>query len=143
MAGKVRVNGTNYSITGGKCRVNGTNYAIKKGRALVGGTNYDISFGEPVTFTVDIWNPNHTPASADLFINGVRKDSITVLEGYENTVEQYDAYMGDEIEITFTDYNSYVEFNSFSGFTSYSWMNDQQITGTLSEDNAKAYFSVY
>ena len=143
MAGKVRVNGTNYSITGGKCRVNGTNYAIKKGRALVGGTNYDISFGEPVTFTVDIWNPNHTPASADLFINGVRKDSITVLEGYENTVEQYDAYMGDEIEITFTDYYSYVEFDSCSGFTSDSWMNDQQFTGTLSEDNAKANFSVY
>lgn len=143
MAGKVRVNGTNYTITGGKCRVNGTNYAIKKGRALVGGTNYDISFGEPVTFTVDILNPNHTSAEADLFINGVRKDSIQVNEGYENTVEQYDAYMGDEIEITFTNYNSYVEFNSCSGFTSYSWMNDQQFTSTLSEDNAKANFSVY
>ena len=37
----------------------------------------------------------------------------------------------------------YVEFNPCSGFTSYSWINDQQFTGTLSEDNAKAYFSVY
>ena len=44
MAHGVKINGTNYGISGGKVMVNGTNYEISKGRTLVGGTGYDIAF---------------------------------------------------------------------------------------------------
>ena len=96
MAGKVRVNGTNYSITGGKCRVNGTNYAIKKGRALVGGTGYEINFATPVTLTVtvSVFNQNLNNARVEVYDNGdhigtvwatALNDGVTVREFTVNT----------------------------------------------------------
>lgn len=48
----VRINGTNYSITGGKTRINGTNYSIAGGRARISGTNYDISFVNTCNVTI-------------------------------------------------------------------------------------------
>ncbi len=59
MAGKTRVGGTNYKISGGKTRVGGTNYKISGGRTRVNGTGYDVPFS--VTWekyncnTVTVW----------------------------------------------------------------------------------------
>lgn len=53
MAGKTKIDGTNYTISGGKTRVNGTVYQIKGGKTMVNGTLYDISFGDNlISFTV-------------------------------------------------------------------------------------------
>ncbi len=44
MAGKTKIGGTDYTISGGKTRVNGTIYSIKGGKTRVNGTVYDIQF---------------------------------------------------------------------------------------------------
>lgn len=103
MAGKVRVNGTNYSITGGKCRVNGTNYAIKKGRALVGGTGYDIAFKPRYTISVNVLEGNSGGAVADIFLNDKRQDSLYVTgNGGNELVWTGTAEEGDELRVNFT-----------------------------------------
>lgn len=45
MAGKTKIGGTSYTISGGKTRVSGTVYSIKGGKTRVNGTVYDISLG--------------------------------------------------------------------------------------------------
>lgn len=45
MAGKTKIGGTNYTISGGKTRVSGTVYSIKGGKTRVNGTIYNVSFG--------------------------------------------------------------------------------------------------
>lgn len=45
MAGKTKIGGTSYTISGGKTRVSGTVYSIKGGKTRVSGTVYDILFG--------------------------------------------------------------------------------------------------
>ena len=116
MAGKVRVNGTNYTITGGKCRVNGTSYSIKKGRALVGGTGYDITFGTPVTLTVGVRGFNsYVNAKVEVFVNGSQIGTVwaTALND-QYTSRQYTVNAGDTVLISaiycyFEDY----DYNSF------------------------------
>ena len=89
MAGKVRVNGTNYSITGGKCRVNGTNYAIKKGRALVGGTGYDITFSSVIlSATCRIYVANESDEyEVVIYVNGSFRTRIYGNDGTAQAVE--------------------------------------------------------
>lgn len=103
MAGKVRVNGTNYTITGGKCRVNGTNYSIKKGRALVGGTNYDITFKPRYTISVNVLEGNGAGGVADIFLNDKRQDSLYVTgNGGNELIWTGTAEEGDEFRVNFT-----------------------------------------
>lgn len=49
MAGKTKINGTNYTISGGKTKISGTNYSIVGGRTKINGTNYSISFSKKLT----------------------------------------------------------------------------------------------
>ena len=134
MAGKVRVNGTNYSITGGKCRVNGTNYAIKKGRALVGGTGYDISFANPFSIEIRVIS-NYYNSTAEVRVNG---DLVKTIYYDEGTGEQNDsivAFTGDEIEVLFTNIGgSYVAFDGCSGFSNFQFYNDNQFVGTVTSE---------
>lgn len=103
MAGKVRVNGTNYTITGGKCRVNGTNYSIKKGRARVSGTNYDITFKPRYTISVNVQEGNGEGATAGIFLNDKFQDTLYVTGNSGNElVWNGTAYEGDELRVSFT-----------------------------------------
>ena len=100
MAGKVRVNGTNYSITGGKCRVNGTNYSIKKGRARVSGTNYDIVFSSECRVTVILINDYMFGPNLHVSINN---GPLTMLWGDEGTYFQEETFVvspGDVIQVS-------------------------------------------
>ena len=54
MAHKVKISGTDYSISGGKTLINGTAYSIKNGKTLVEGTAHSISFND----TWEKWNIN-------------------------------------------------------------------------------------
>lgn len=69
MAHKVKVNGTNYEVSGGRAKINGTAYSIDKGKTLVGGTAYEVGFAKPVKITVKADNE-----SAECWVehNGVR-----------------------------------------------------------------------
>lgn len=54
MAHGVKINGTNYGISGGKVMVGGTAYSVSGGKTKVNGTNYTVSFGPPlITFYAD------------------------------------------------------------------------------------------
>ena len=45
MAGKTKINGTDYTIIGGRTKIDGTNYSIKGGKTKIDGTNYTIKGG--------------------------------------------------------------------------------------------------
>ena len=48
MAGKTKIDGTEYAVKKGKSLIAGTSYDVKSGKTLVNGTSYTIPFhGEP------------------------------------------------------------------------------------------------
>ena len=101
MAGKVRVNGTNYTITGGKCRVNGTNYSITNGKTRVGGTNYDITFSRGVLrATCRIYVANGSDLYyGSIYVNGKFYTKISGNDGTPQIVN-IPADVGDEVEFS-------------------------------------------
>lgn len=119
MAGKVRVNGTNYTITGGKCRVNGTNYAIKKGRALVGGTGYNIFLSDTVTVRVQLMNKQNTACYVSIYVNDLFYGRVSG-GTFDATYTNVTAQPGDTIRIE----PYLVEFSSCEDFTEYNVEDD-------------------
>ena len=121
MAGKTKIDGTEYTVKKGKTRIAGTAYDVKGGKTLVDGTAYSIRFnGEP--FTLQIRNMVGYYDITVYFISNGLEDTTII---YRQSLVDIVVDSGSEIKIESPDIGVILVFAD---------INDQDVPSTEYEN---------